>query len=158
MPYKNPEDKLAWQRANKDKCDAYKEKWAEGEAGKRWLEKQLIHRELQKQLSAERREAKKLLALVKKAKKSRDYRIRQRTKAIHLLGSRCEVCGMDDQDVLEFDHIEPILRRSSGHKNRDVYKEVIRDENRHERFQLLCANCHTKKTRINNEYSYGPPC
>lgn len=160
MPFKNPEQRLAWQRANKEKCAQYKLKWLETEAGRAYSARQKEKAEIQKQINAERRANEKILRLLtnkqNRIDKDRAYRKRQRNKAIESLGNVCMVCGMDDQDVLEFDHIEPLLRKTTGHKVRDVYKEVIKHPNPAQDFQLLCANCHTKKTRMNNEYGYAP--
>jgi 5-methylcytosine-specific restriction endonuclease McrA len=161
MPYKNPEDKLAWQKANKDRCNEYRLKWLEGSAGQAYLAKQKAKIEIQKRITAEKRQQQKLLRgeNVRKydSQKHRAYRKRQRQKAIDLLGAVCQVCGMDDADVLQFDHIEPLFRKTVQHKNKDVYKEVINHHSPSQDFQLLCANCHIKKTRMNGEYEYTPP-
>lgn len=161
MPYKNPEDKLAWQRSNKQKCAEYKHKWLEGPAGQKYLAKQKALIEVQKKLNAEKRLAKRLANVeanrAQRSVKDRAYRIRQRLKAIELLGKVCNVCGMDDLDVLEFDHIEPIFRRTSGLRSKESSSEILRHDNPRESFQLLCANCHSKKTRVNQEFIGGPP-
>lgn len=169
MPYKNPEDRKAWDREHKDRCAEYKRRWQETEKGKAYIEKQIAKRELQKQLNAERRASRKIEDAIKSKKprsnKDRTYRSRVRDKAIEILGSVCCVCGMDDKDVLEFDHIEPVLRRTSGEKRKDVYKMIHASQDPLLEFQLLCANCHTKKTRLNNEFMLpssppvlGPTC
>jgi 5-methylcytosine-specific restriction endonuclease McrA len=160
MPYKNPQDKLEWQRSNRDKAIEYRKKWQAGPAGQVYLAKQREAMQLQKQANAERRMAERAekneLTKLKRSIKHRAYRLRQRVKALGALGDRCVVCGMDDPDVLEFDHIEPLFRKSSGIKSKDTYQEVLRHDNPTEVFQLLCANCHAKKTRSNNEF-IGPP-
>jgi 5-methylcytosine-specific restriction endonuclease McrA len=160
MPYKNPEDKLAWQRANKYKAAEYKKRWMSGPLGQEYLAKQRQAMELQKEQNAERRLATRLenaeLNRVKRMAKDRAYRLRQRAKALSALGNECMVCGMDDLDVLEFDHIEPIFRRTSGVRSKDSSREILRHPNPTEVFQLLCANCHAKKTRSNGEF-VGPP-
>lgn len=156
MPYKNPDDKLAWQRANKERCAEYRRKWHESEAGKAYVARQVELREIQKQLAAIRRTHARIDEAQKEKKprsqKDRTYRARTRQKAIELLGSVCCVCGMDDPDVLEFDHIEPVLRRTTGEKRKDVYKIINACKDPLAEFQLLCSNCHTKKTRMNNEF------
>jgi hypothetical protein len=161
MPFKNPEDKLAWQRANRDKCENYRNKWLESPAGQAYLEKQKALREKQKQANAEKRLAKRLanveIKRKERASKDRAYRYRQRVKAMAILANVCIACGMDDPDVLEFDHIEPILRRTAGVWSKDTCYEVIRHENPREIFQLLCANCHAKKTRANKEFLGNTP-
>lgn len=161
MPYKNPEDKRLWQLANKDKCAEYKRKWIDSASGRLYLEKQREAKDAQKLLRAQKRQEDRIARLDEtrgaRALKDKRYRERTRAKAIDLLGSVCCVCGMDDPDVLEFDHIKPLLRKSSGEKGRDVYRTVLASESPLDEFQLLCANCHTKKTRLNGEYSYTPP-
>ena len=160
MPYKNPEDKIAWRVANRDKAVSYVEKWKNSEKGLAYAAKQKEKAEIQKRINAERRAHEKILRSInakeKRSEKDKAYRKRQRDKAINILGGVCMVCGMDDHDVLEFDHIKPLLRKTVGHKVRDVYKEVIKHQEPAQDFQLLCANCHTKKTRMNNEYGYTP--
>ena len=161
MPYQNPKDKLAWRQSNKQKCAEYRHKWLQGPAGQKYLAKQKALVEAQKKLNAEKRLANRLAnAEVKRAQravKDRAYRTRQRLKALKLLGAVCSVCGMDDSDVLEFDHIEPIFRRTSGIRSKESSLEILRHDNPHEVFQLLCANCHAKKTRVNQEFIGGPP-
>ena len=161
MPFKNPQDKLNWQRANRDKCEQYRAKWLEGPKGQEYLVKQKARIELQKQQNAERRASEKIVKAEsnkkQRAAKDRAYRLRQRHKAIAVLGSVCMACGMDDIDVLEFDHIEPILRKTMKVWSKDTAYEVLRDENPREIFQLLCSNCHTKKTRMNQEFVGNTP-
>lgn len=161
MPYKNPQDKLAWRQANRDKTADYRHKWLASSAGQAYLEKQKALREVQKQVNAEKRLANRLanaeIKRKERAAKDRAYRLRQRVKAMTILGNVCIACGMDDPDVLEFDHIEPILRRTAGVRSNDACYEVIRHENPREIFQLLCANCHAKKTRANKEFLGNTP-
>ena len=162
MPYKNLEDRNQWAKENRDKVIAQRMRWLNGPSGQAYLAKQ---KEANERLKAERKIAKanKIqkteaeLSAEKQHKKNKDKRYRQalRAKAIELMGGKCSVCLIDDHDVLEFDHITPLLRRSSGIKSKgETAAHVIRDEDRDQNFQLLCANCHTKKTRINKEYEY----
>ena len=51
---------------------------------------------------------------------------------------KCIRCEEKDVDVLEFDHIEPILQRERSFYGVKLHPEL---------YQLLCANCHCKKTR-----------
>lgn len=62
-----------------------------------------------------------------------------RNDCIELLGRKCQKCGNSDLDVLEFDHIKPICN-----KERSIFDVKFHPE----LYQLLCANCHRKKTRI----------
>lgn len=162
MPYKNLEDRRKWAAENKDKVEAQKMRWLESPKGLAYIAKQ---KEANERLKAQRKAARAIkiektedeLTLEKLVKKSKDRRYRQnlRDKAISMMGGQCSVCLIDDHDVLEFDHIKPLLRRSSGITTKgETAAVVIRDEDRQLNFQLLCSNCHTKKTRLNNEYEY----
>jgi 5-methylcytosine-specific restriction endonuclease McrA len=64
-----------------------------------------------------------------------------RLSLILKLGDKCVHCSNDDVDVLEFDHIIPL------HSKKRKYGNILREVKSHpELFQLLCANCHRKKT------------
>lgn len=84
----------------------------------------------------------------------RQYRQSLRFRAIERLGGVCEVCGIDDEMVLEFDHRVPIGRKgkSGAEVSAQIYAEVIRSVDPRQKFSLLCANCHRRKTRINGEH------
>lgn len=162
MPYKNPQDRNKWAAENRDKTAEYKLRWLNGPAGQLYIQRQ---KEANERLKAEKKLARankvaktdEQLSQEKLLKKSKDKRYRQglRLKAIELMGGRCSVCLIDDHDVLEFDHITPLLRRTSGIKSKgETAAHVIRDQDRDNNFQLLCANCHTKKTRLNKEFEY----
>jgi len=67
-----------------------------------------------------------------------------------LFGNKCAICGINDQDVLVIDHIEPVG------KNRKLtltlYYEILKDpEQAKTKYQLLCRNCNWKKMIENNE-------
>lgn len=58
----------------------------------------------------------------------------------------CSVCGETDFITLEFDHIDPTIKTmnigqmvSSGYSIKRISEEL-------EKCQILCANCHRKKT------------
>lgn len=63
-----------------------------------------------------------------------------RKECFGLLGGKCQNCGIDEADILEIDHIIPL--RNEKIKRRDYY-EIKKHP---EKFQLLCANCHKRKT------------
>jgi hypothetical protein len=162
MPYKNPQDKIKWSQENREKVNQYRMKWLSTVSGQQYLERQKAANE---RLKAEKKLAKankakkteEELTQEKLLKKNKDKRYRQglRLKAIELMGGRCSVCLIEDHDVLEFDHITPLLRKTSGIKSKgETAAHVIRDQDRDKNFQLLCANCHTKKTRFNKEFEY----
>ena len=75
-----------------------------------------------------------------------------RLTAIDKLGGKCIKCGISDERVLVFDHIE--ARNVNPRAERDksgyqLFMEVIRGS---KLYQLLCANCHMIKTKENKEY------
>jgi 5-methylcytosine-specific restriction endonuclease McrA len=77
-------------------------------------------------------------------------------RAMILLGGSCSVCGENDFSVLEFDHIhndgKSDLRPDSSRKTSwYVAKDVLSGKSEH--IQLLCANCHSRKTKANGESS-----
>lgn len=91
------------------------------------------------------------------ANASRRHRARVRMAAIEKLGGRCEACGMDESAVLEFDHRAPVQRRTNGVRSHDslgLCRDILRGEV--DEVQLLCANCHTLKTRGNGEFGLNP--
>lgn len=65
---------------------------------------------------------------------------RLRGECIQLLGGKCKKCGNNEEEILEFDHVIPVRNRKV--KRRNLYE--IRE--RPELYQLLCANCHRRKT------------
>lgn len=164
MPYKNPEDKAKWKADNIHKQRQYRSNWMSSPAGLAYIEKQKKAKKLQKQEKLMAKANKPALTQeqiayedTKRRQKDKKYRYGRRNLAISLLGGQCSVCAMDDYDVLEFDHISPLLRRTNGIKGKgDTANNVIRDESRELNFQLLCSNCHTKKTRLNNEFTFKP--
>lgn len=68
-------------------------------------------------------------------------------QAIMKLGGKCVVDGIAELDVLEIDHIVPIkqaVRRGSG---TTWYNAILKDRTDVSNLQVLCANCHRRKTR-----------
>lgn len=61
-------------------------------------------------------------------------------------GGSCIICGTDDLEILEFDHLVD--------KKREVRKMYNYDdmEKEAEKCQLLCCNCHRKKSKYSKEY------
>jgi hypothetical protein len=79
----------------------------------------------------------------------KNHRVRLRNAAISAMGGKCEHCGFDNPVALQFDHIEPLLRRTSGvgkaHNADRLYRAIC--DGHTDGLQLLCANCHIIKTR-----------
>jgi hypothetical protein len=77
------------------------------------------------------------------------YRVRRR-KAILLLGGECVRCG--SKKGLQFDHMDPksrtfaIAKRGSSSEEK-FWREV-------KKCQLLCGDCHLKKTLEENGWTY----
>lgn len=70
----------------------------------------------------------------------------------HTLGSRCSRCGYQDWSVLQIDHVF-----GGGGKERAKYgytktfykiREELRAGTDEGQYQLLCANCHQRKSRV----------
>lgn len=145
MPYKNPEDKNAWQRANRHKQAEYRERWLAGPRGQQYLQKQKEARLLQKLSRPKRRKP-------PRDDKSTRYRLKCRSYALALLGNCCKICGMDDDRCLHIDHIVPVGKER---RRSDTWQEVLKSHKEAreltEEFQLLCANCHAIKTKENGE-------
>ena len=64
----------------------------------------------------------------------------------YLKAHPCVVCGESDPVVLQFDHIDPSTKKASvsrlmsgTRKWETILKEI-------EKCQVLCANCHARKT------------
>jgi 5-methylcytosine-specific restriction endonuclease McrA len=64
------------------------------------------------------------------------------------LGGKCCYCGNDDWNVLEIDHVngDGKLERAQVAKDRMLREIANAKDNTKSRYQLLCANCHRKKT------------
>ena len=86
----------------------------------------------------------------------------RRLDAIRVLGYICERCGNGDERVLTIDHREqtengvhvPELRKRGQGNNMAFLLRVIKGTIPKSEVQLLCANCHTIKTRENEEVPY----
>lgn len=87
--------------------------------------------------------------------RNNNKRIRERNgKYVHdfLIKNPCSICLESDPVVLDFDHIDPstkidtisnLIRQS--HSLEKIQEEI-------EKCQILCANCHRRKTAIDNNW------
>lgn len=66
---------------------------------------------------------------------------KERERIIQKLGGKCVVCSERDLAVLELDHIIPLFN-SKGRETTCI-EEAKKNP---EKFQVLCANCHRRKT------------
>lgn len=75
---------------------------------------------------------------------------RMRDEMIAAYGGKCAQCGEADPDVLELDHVSgngaQHREQVAGARNRSI-KYWLRANNYPPGFQLLCANCHRRKSR-----------
>ncbi|MBI2285570.1 HNH endonuclease [Candidatus Saccharibacteria bacterium] len=80
--------------------------------------------------------------------RNRKLKIKNRKLLLEYLKDKsCEVCGIDDPRVLEFDHINPVTKSftiARGISSLLLSWEKILTEI--EKCQILCANCHKIKT------------
>lgn len=79
---------------------------------------------------------------------------RYRNKAFELLGGKCVMCGEKDFVVLQLDHKIPILRNYRGDSGWRHFPKIIRNVLEREIYQLLCANCHVRKTKVEGPKMY----
>ena len=73
------------------------------------------------------------------------YRLEVKKKAVDKLGGRCVDCGIDELDVLEIDHIVPCGSRREG-SGTMFYRQIMNGKVQLENLQILCGNCHNRKT------------
>lgn len=72
---------------------------------------------------------------------------KNRVKILDILGGKCVNCGHSDYDVLQIDHIIPI-KFPSGRRlsNMQMFFRILNGKLSPKELQILCANCHMKKT------------
>ena len=82
---------------------------------------------------------------------------RQKRLAFEKLGGVCCVCGETRTGVLQFDHIKPIRRKKGdrGPSTVQTARRIVTDPEAHLTWQILCANCHQLKTRIERAHGWG---
>jgi len=77
-------------------------------------------------------------------------RAERRTLLIKLLGGKCNCCGEDNPEQLDFDHIN--AKDKTIHISRRITISIDRLIKEIEKCQLLCIPCHKAKTIKNKEY------
>jgi hypothetical protein len=103
-----------------------------------------ILKQKRKKWRLENREHIRISNMLQRARAGR----RMRDLLQEFFGRKCVCCGIDDSDVLQFDHInndgymEQKLRRSRSYLIRQI--KYSPNEAR-KKYQLLCANCNRKK-------------
>jgi len=90
-------------------------------------------------------------------KKQKEIRIRNRTFLMDYLKKHpCISCGESDLRVLEFDHIDPTTKKESVSKMvSSKHYSIKRIEEEISKCQVLCANCHRKKTHTDLALWWG---
>lgn len=73
-------------------------------------------------------------------------KIRQEQLYDYLSDKQCEICGMGDLRVLDFDHVDPKSKKFSIARavNDGTAWEIIAEEIK--KCRILCANCHRIRT------------
>lgn len=88
-------------------------------------------------------------SLTPKERMARNDAIKQRRRlqAIEVLGGGCKRCGEADSDVLQIDHVSPLMRRTSANRqsNWATYMDVL-ERGDDGTYQVLCLNCHCIKS------------
>lgn len=64
----------------------------------------------------------------------------------HLWGGKCQKCGSDKIDKLEFAHVSPTGLNGRGRGRKERYYDV---KNHPESYNLLCEDCHAEFDQTN---------
>lgn len=71
----------------------------------------------------------------------KNSRARLKSRAVYVLGGKCQICGYDKcQQALEFHHINPLEKEFTIQENCNRSWDTIKNEI--QKCALLCANCH----------------
>lgn len=73
-----------------------------------------------------------------------------RETLVRLLGSHCLGCGTWDYEVLEIDHVVPVSKKPRPRRPDQLLLAIRNGTMLQSELQLLCANCHRKKTLHSN--------
>lgn len=77
-------------------------------------------------------------------------------KQYRINNSICEICGIDDPNVIQIDHIDPSKKPKTSKNNRAVQSFrlcILKKDLQSDNTRNLCSNCHRKHT--SNVYGYG---
>lgn len=70
----------------------------------------------------------------------------------YLKDKSCAHCGMSDREVLEFDHVERSTKTDSVARMINARAKWPTIQAEIAKCQVLCANCHKKKTLRETQY------
>lgn len=89
--------------------------------------------------------------LTRQSSQQRLVRTQRLVLAMRMLGDRCARCGHRDRNALQFDHVNPEEKELTiaavlSHRWARVKRELAK-------CQLLCANCHLVKSRMEASHS-----
>jgi 5-methylcytosine-specific restriction endonuclease McrA len=75
------------------------------------------------------------------------HRRQIREEMLEAYGAQCVYCGIKDIDVLDLDHIKPVLRSAKEYKKETGinFHAKLRKLDWPSGYQLLCKNCNYKK-------------
>ena len=92
----------------------------------------------------------------------REYNDKLKRDAIFKLGGRCvafglPLCGISEIDVLQIDHKVPIgrVQNFKFKSNREFWRAIIAETIDVSNLQVLCANCHSRKTMWERRHPNG---
>lgn len=70
----------------------------------------------------------------------------RRRRVIERMGGICVHCGITEKEVLQIDHKIPLGTGMNRPTLAQLFPKILRGEYDMSNLQLLCANCHMKKT------------
>jgi len=82
--------------------------------------------------------------------RKRRYRLERRIFLINYMGGKCNCCGENDYDLLDFDHIVATTKTIAINYILSFKLDTILEELK--KCQLLCINCHKAKIVKNKEH------
>lgn len=80
-----------------------------------------------------------------------EWNLRRRRAVLEMLGGKCRACGEDEEIVLQIDHINPIRRGGRAIlSGSNTIGRLLSGSLAPSEVQILCANCHVRKTKKEN--------
>lgn len=86
-----------------------------------------------------------------------DYRSIKRRQArldlLKLLGGSCEHCGIDDEVVLNVDHVNDDAFGNHSHTGETILRRIKKGIDDAGRYQILCCNCNWRKEYLRRQHA-----